>query len=96
MLVFGQQILGALLHLLLQLVVGVPRRKYGEEVGAFIIKKPGSTITEEDVCDYCRGQTSRYKVPRYVVFVDAYSLTASGNIQKYKLRDQSAELFPEA
>ena len=47
MLVFGQQILGALLHLLLQLVVGVPRRKYGEEVGAFIIKKPGSTITED-------------------------------------------------
>ncbi len=77
-------------------VVGVPSRKYGEEVGAFIIRKPGSTISEEDVRDFCRGQISRYKIPRYVSFVEAYPITASGKIQKYKLRDMSAELFPEA
>jgi fatty-acyl-CoA synthase len=77
-------------------VVGVPSQKYGEEVGAFIILKPGANITEEDVRDFCRGQISRYKIPRYVSFVEAYPITASGKIQKYKLRDLSAELFPEA
>ncbi len=77
-------------------VVGVPSQKYGEEVGAFIILKPGYSYTPEDVRDFCRGQISRYKIPRYVTFVESYPLTASGKIQKYKLREQAAELFPEA
>lgn len=77
-------------------VVGVPSQKYGEEVGAFIILKPGYSYTPEDVRDFCRGQISRYKIPRYVTFVDSYPLTASGKIQKYKLREQAAALFPEA
>ena len=77
-------------------VVGVPSRKYGEEVGAFVIPKDGVEITPEDVRDYCRGQISWFKIPRYVAVVDAYPMTASGKIQKYKLRERAGELFPEA
>jgi fatty-acyl-CoA synthase len=77
-------------------VVGVPSKKYGEEVGAFIIVKPDADITESDVKDFCRGQIARYKIPRYVAFVDSFPLTASGKVQKYKLQEQSRHHFPEA
>lgn len=76
-------------------VVGVPSKKYGEEVGAFIILKEGYTMDEADVRDYCRGKISRHKIPRYVFFVKEYPMTASGKIQKYKLRDLSLQLLNE-
>ena len=76
-------------------VVGVPSQKYGEEVGAFIILKAGADITESDVKDFCRGQIARYKVPKYVAFVNSFPLTASGKVQKYKLQEQSVELFAD-
>ena len=77
-------------------VVGIPSEKYGEEVGAFIIRKVGSDLSETDVKDFCRGQIARYKIPKYVAFVDAFPLTASGKVQKYKLQERSFEYFPEA
>ena len=77
-------------------VVGVASRKYGEEVGAFIIPKPGVELAPEDVRDHCRGRIAWHKVPRYISFIDAYPMTASGKIQKFKLREMAAELFPEA
>ncbi|WP_320173567.1 AMP-binding protein [Maridesulfovibrio sp.] len=77
-------------------VAGVPSEKYGEQVGAFIILKDGVEMTKQDVIDYCRGQISRYKIPKYITFLDAYPMTASGKIQKYKLRDMAAELYPDA
>jgi fatty-acyl-CoA synthase len=77
-------------------VVGVPSRKYGEEVGAFIILKEGFDYTPEDIRDFCRGKISRYKIPKYIAFLDEYPMTASGKIQKYKLRDLAAQMFPEA
>jgi len=76
-------------------VVGVPSRRYGEEVGAFIRLKQGASIQAEDVRDFCRGRISRYKIPRHVAFVDAYPMTASGKIQKYKLVELSRQMFPE-
>ncbi|TFG43865.1 MAG: AMP-binding protein [Syntrophobacterales bacterium] len=76
-------------------VVGVPSRKYGEEVGAFLKLKQGANVTEEDVKDFCRGRISRYKIPRHVGFVAGYPMTASGKIQKYKLVELSKKLFPE-
>jgi fatty-acyl-CoA synthase len=76
-------------------VVGVPNRRYGEEVGAFIKLKQGASVTEEDVKDFCRGRISRYKIPKHVAFVDTYPMTASGKIQKYKLVELSRTLFPE-
>ena len=77
-------------------VVGVPSKKYGEEVGAFVKLKDGSELAPEDVRDFCRGQISKYKIPRYVHVLDEYPLTASGKIQKYKLREESTKLWPEA
>jgi fatty-acyl-CoA synthase len=74
-------------------VAGIASPKYGEEVGAFIIRKDGATITEEDVRDFCRGQIANFKIPRYVFFVDAYPMTASGKIQKYKLRELGVKLL---
>jgi fatty-acyl-CoA synthase len=77
-------------------VVGVASAKYGEEVGAFVVRQPGAAIGEEDVRDFCRGQIANFKVPRYVFFVDGYPMTASGKIQKYKLREMSLVLLKEA
>jgi fatty-acyl-CoA synthase len=74
-------------------VAGVPSPKYGEQVGAFIILKDGVTLNEEDVQDYCRGKISRFKIPKYIFFLKQYPMTASGKIQKYKLRDMSLELL---
>jgi len=74
-------------------VAGVPSTKYGEEVGAFIILKEGQELTEEDVVDFCRGKISRHKIPKYVFFMKEYPMTASGKIQKYKLRQMSLELL---
>ncbi len=77
-------------------VVGIASKKYGEEVGAFIIQKEGAALSEEAVQDYCRGQISRFKIPKYVFFVDAYPQTGSGKIQKYKLREMGNEIVAKA
>jgi len=76
-------------------VAGVPSKKYGEEVGAFIILDDGATLTEEEVRDWCRGKIARYKIPKYVFFVKEYPLTGSGKIQKFKLRELSLKLCEE-
>ena len=73
-------------------VAGIPDSKYGEVAGAFVIRKEGSKISEEDIIDFCRGQISRFKIPQYVFFVDSYPMTGSGKIQKYKLREMGDEL----
>jgi fatty-acyl-CoA synthase len=72
-------------------VVGVPDAKYGEVVGAFIRLKVGAEMTEGDVQEFCRARMARYKAPKYVFFVAEYPMTASGKIQKYKLRGMAAE-----
>lgn len=72
-------------------VIGVPDAKYGEVVGAFVRRAPGADITEGDVQEFARARMARYKAPRYVFFVDEFPLTASGKIQKYKLREMAAE-----
>ena len=73
-------------------VAAVPSKKYGEEVGAFIILEEGVTMQPEDVRDFCRGKISRYKIPKYVFFIDQFPLTGSGKIQKFKLKEMSLEL----
>ena len=76
-------------------IVGIASEKYGEEVGAFIILHPGVSMGEEDVRDFCRGRISRFKIPRYVFFVDSFPLTSSGKIQKYLLREIGAKKAEE-
>jgi fatty-acyl-CoA synthase len=73
-------------------IVGVPSQKYGEEVGAFIILHEGVSLSEGDIQDYCRGRISRFKIPKYIFFVDSFPLTASGKIQKYLLRETAARM----
>lgn len=74
-------------------VAGVPSPKFGEQVGAFIKLKAGKSLNEEDITEFCRGQIARYKIPKYIFFVDGFPMTASGKIQKYKLRQMSLELL---
>lgn len=68
-------------------VVGVPDRKYGEELCALIILRPGETLADEDVREFCRGQIAHYKVPRYVQFVTEFPMTVTGKVQKFKMRE---------
>jgi fatty-acyl-CoA synthase len=77
-------------------VAGIASPKFGEEVGAFVIRKDGAAITEEDVRDFCRGTIANFKVPKYVFFVNSYPMTASGKIQKYKLREMGLALLKES
>ena len=70
-------------------VYGVPDRKYGEQVMAAIVLKKGVEMTEEEVKEFCREKIAHYKVPYYVKFVDSYPMTASGKIQKFKLREMA-------
>jgi fatty-acyl-CoA synthase len=74
-------------------VVGVPDEKYGEVVGAFIIPQPDSDLTEEDVRDFSRSRIARYKAPKHIFLVQEFPLTASGKIQKYRLREMAGELI---
>ncbi|MDR3705406.1 MAG: AMP-binding protein [Paludibacteraceae bacterium] len=76
-------------------VAGVPSKKYGEEVGAFIILHEGVDMTTEDVREFCKGKIARYKIPKYVFFIDEFPMTGSGKIQKFKLREMSLELCKE-
>ncbi len=76
-------------------VAGIPSPKYGEQVGAFVKVKEGCTLSEEEILLYCRGQIARYKIPKYIFFVDGFPMTASGKIQKYKLKDVGLELLRE-
>ena len=69
-------------------VVGVPDQKYGEELCAWIIAKPGTAPTEDDIRVFCKGQIAHYKVPRYIRFVTSFPMTVTGKIQKFRIRDE--------
>ncbi|MEO5687620.1 MAG: AMP-binding protein [Burkholderiaceae bacterium] len=69
-------------------VFGVPDLKYGEEVCAWIVLKPGEAATEDEVKDFCRDQIAHYKVPCYVRFVPELPMTVTGKAQKFVMRDQ--------
>lgn len=72
-------------------VVGVPSRKYGEEVVAFVQLKNDAKLTSDDLRAFCTDKIAFHKIPAYFVFVDEYPTTASGKIQKYKLRQEAVE-----
>jgi long-chain acyl-CoA synthetase len=67
-------------------VIGVPSPEHGEEVKAYIIKKPGAVVTEGELVDWCRAEMAAYKYPRIVEFRDALPMTATGKILKRELR----------
>lgn len=72
-------------------VIGVPSKQYGEEIMAYIILKENHTATEEEIKEFVRANMARHKTPKYVKFVDSFPMTASGKIQKYKLREAAIE-----
>lgn len=74
-------------------VVGIPDEKYGEIVGAFIKLKDGKELCQSDVQEHCRGQIARFKIPKHVFFIKDFPQTASGKIQKYKLREMAQYLL---
>lgn len=74
-------------------VIGVPDVKYGEEIMAWVRRREGGTVTEQEIRAFCKGQIAHYKIPRYVKFVDAFPMTVTGKVQKFLMRQQSiAEL----
>ena len=70
-------------------VVGVPDPKYGEELYAAVRLRPGATVTEDGLREFCRGRIAHFKVPRYVRFIDDFPMTITGKVQKYKMREQA-------
>ena len=72
-------------------VYGIPDERYGEQVAAAIIPRQDATPDEEEIRDYCQKNIAYFKVPHYIWFVEEYPMTASGKIQKYKLRQAAVE-----
>ena len=72
-------------------VIGVPDDKYGEELCAWIILRPNVQVSEQDIRDYCEGEISRQKIPRYIKFVTEFPMTGSGKVQKFKMREMMKE-----
>jgi fatty-acyl-CoA synthase len=70
-------------------VIGVPDKKYGEELMAWIKLKNGASANQEEIKAFCKGRIAHFKIPRYIKFVDDFPMTVSGKIQKYKMREDS-------
>jgi acyl-CoA synthetase (AMP-forming)/AMP-acid ligase II len=67
-------------------VIGVPDEKWGETIKALVVRAEGSSLTEQELIDYVKGRVARYKAPSSVEFRDALDRTATGKLQKFKLR----------
>ena len=72
-------------------VIGVPDKKYGEEIMACIILKEPGSVTVEEMTAYIKASMARHKVPRYISFVDSFPMNAAGKILKYKMRQDAAK-----
>jgi fatty-acyl-CoA synthase len=72
-------------------VIGVPDTRYGEELMAWIIPREGASLDVEAVREFCAGRIAHYKIPRYVKTVDAFPMTVTGKVQKFKMREQAID-----
>ena len=72
-------------------VIGVPDKKYGEEILASIVLKQPGSVTVEEMTGYIKASMARHKVPRYIEFVDAFPMNAAGKVLKYKMREEAAK-----
>jgi fatty-acyl-CoA synthase len=73
-------------------VVGVTDKVFGEVVLVYVIPKEGSNLTSQEIADFCKEKIANFKVPRYAKIVDEMPMTASGKIQKFKLREEAQKL----
>ena len=71
-------------------VVGVPDRQYGEQLCAWVVVKPGQTLSEDELRAFCKGQIAHYKVPRHIRFVTEFPMTVTGKMQKFIMPEQMA------
>ena len=69
-------------------VVGLPDKKYGEELCAWIVLREGQKATEADIRAFCDGQIAHYKIPKYIRFVEGFPMTVTGKVQKYLIRQK--------
>ncbi|RVX41648.1 fatty-acyl-CoA synthase [Nonomuraea polychroma] len=75
-------------------VIGVPDEKYGEELMAWIVMRPGAEpLTAEQIREFCSGRLAHYKIPRYVHVVDSFPMTITGKIRKVEMREQAARFL---
>jgi fatty-acyl-CoA synthase len=72
-------------------VIGVPDERYGEQLMAWVVLRPGSSVTEDDVRAFCRGKIAHFKIPHYIKFVDSFPMTVTGKVQKYLMRETAVE-----
>jgi fatty-acyl-CoA synthase len=72
-------------------VIGVPDERYGEELMAWVVVRPGAELGEAELRDFCRGRIAHFKIPRYVKFVDGFPMTVTGKVQKFKMRETAVE-----
>jgi fatty-acyl-CoA synthase len=74
-------------------IVGLPDAALSEVPVAFVQRPPGSEIKVESLIDYCQGKVASFKIPRHVIFVDSFPMTASGKIRKVDLRAEALRLL---
>jgi len=75
-------------------VIGVPDERYGEELMAWVVMRPGAeALTTEGVRAFCQGKLAHYKVPRYVHIVDGFPMTVTGKIRKVEMRADAAQIL---
>jgi len=72
-------------------VIGVPSERYGEEVMAWVKLREGASVTGDELAVWCKGKIATYKIPRHWKFVDAFPMTVTGKIQKFKMREVAVE-----
>lgn len=91
-----EEFLGSLPEVAEVYAFGVPDEKYGEEVCVWLRLKPGSVATGEQIQAQCRGKVATYKVPRYIRIVDEFPATASGKVQRFRMREAEVERLAQA
>ncbi|HEY0485803.1 MAG TPA: AMP-binding protein [Mycobacteriales bacterium] len=74
-------------------VIGVPDARYGEELMAWVILRPGASLTAEALREFCAGRLAHHKIPRYVHVVDEFPMTVTGKVRKVEMRERAADLL---
>ena len=72
-------------------VIGVPDERFGEEVMAWVMLRPGETAESEEIREFCRGRIAHFKIPRYVKVTEEFPMTVTGKIQKFRMREMAVE-----
>uniref|UniRef100_A0A0B7AQC8 Medium-chain acyl-CoA ligase ACSF2, mitochondrial n=1 Tax=Arion vulgaris TaxID=1028688 RepID=A0A0B7AQC8_9EUPU len=70
-------------------VIGVPDKRLGEQVCAWIVVKDGMTLTQKEVTEFCRDKMAKFKIPHYILFVNDFPTTVTGKVQKFVLREEA-------